>query len=56
MNVIIKRNGKEEPFEASKIRMAIGKANNTVEPIHKLNDAQLDAITHNVASSITVIN
>ena len=52
MNVIIKRNGKEEPFEASKIRMAIGKANNTVEPIHKLNDAQLDAITHNVASSI----
>ena len=52
MNVIIKRNGKEEPFEASKIRMAIGKTNNTVEPIHKLNDAQLDAITHNVASSI----
>ena len=52
MNVIIKRNGKEMPFEAHKIRTAIGKANDTVEPIHKLNDAQLDAITQNVSSII----
>ena len=53
MNVIIKRNGKEVPFEAHKIRVAIGKANDTVEPIHKLNDAQLDAITHNVSDIVS---
>lgn len=53
MNVIIKRNGKEVPFEAHKIRVAIGKANDTVEPIYKLNDAQLDAITHNVSDIVS---
>lgn len=52
MNVIIKRNGKEEPFEANKIKVAISKANATVEPIHQLNNAQIEAIANKVENII----
>ena len=52
MNIIIKRNGNEVPFNRMKIRNAISKANNEVEPLHRLNEAQIDAIADNVSSKV----
>ena len=41
---IIKRNGSEEVFYASKIATAVTKANNEVDPIYQLNPYQIEAI------------
>lgn len=51
MNVI-KRDGREAIFDRNKIVNAIKGANNDVEPIHKLNDYQIEAITDSVTKKI----
>ena len=38
---VIKRNGEEVVFDVQKILNAIRKANNEVEPIHRLNEYRL---------------
>ena len=45
---IIKRDGTEAVFDISKIITAIGKANKEVEPVHQLNDAQIEAIASGI--------
>lgn len=52
MNIIIKRNGEETDFDENKIYEAIKKANNEVDLIHQLNEAQLKAVTKTVADSV----
>ena len=49
---VIKRNGKRVPFQAEKIRSAIGKANREVPVLHQMSDAQMDAATENVTNQI----
>lgn len=51
MNVI-KRDGREVTFDRNKIVNAIKGANNDVEPIHKLNDYQIEAITDSVTKKM----
>ena len=41
---VIKRNGEEVVFDVQKILNAIRKANNEVEPIHRLNEYQIEAV------------
>ena len=45
---IIKRNGKEATFEPIKIHNAVSKANDAVEPQHRLSDKQIQKITDKV--------
>ena len=45
---IIKRNGSEAVFDNSKIYAAISKANEAVEPIHRITDQQIQLITDRV--------
>ena len=45
---VIKRNGEEVVFDVQKILNAIRKANNEVEPIHRLNEYQIEAVGKNV--------
>ncbi len=45
---IIKRNGAEAPFDKSKIYAAVCKANEAVEPIHRIGDKQISDITDRV--------
>ena len=45
---IIKRNGAEAPFEAEKIFNAVSKANQAVEPMHRINDEVIRRITEKV--------
>ena len=45
---IIKRNGSEAVFDSSKIYAAISKANEAVEPIHRITDQQIQLITNRV--------
>ena len=45
---IIKRDGTEAVFDISKSITAIGKANKEVEPVHQLNDAQIEAIASGI--------
>ena len=55
MNVkmnVIKRNGKEVPFDITKIVNAIGKANNEVDHVHQMNDYQIRAVADNIAHKI----
>lgn len=48
---VIKRNSQEVVFDANKIRIAVGKANNSMdEPSKKLSDAQIDKIVTKVTS------
>lgn len=42
---IIKRNGAEVQFDPSKISVAIGKANNSIDEKNRISDAQIAAIT-----------
>ena len=51
MNVI-KRDGREVIFDRNKIVNAIKGANDDVEPIHKLNDYQIEAITDSVTKKM----
>ena len=45
---IIKRNGAEAPFEAEKIFNAVSKANQAVEPMHRISDEVIQRITDKV--------
>lgn len=46
---VIKRNGVEVTFDEEKIINAIKKANNEIDPIHRLNEYQIIAIADNIA-------
>lgn len=52
MNSIIKRNGKEVPFQKEKIENAVRKANKEVEKIHQLSEFQISAIADVVADEV----
>lgn len=54
--VIIKRDGTETIFDKTKIVKAIEKANYEVEEIHKLNQAQINAISDYVETEISKFN
>ena len=49
---VIKRNGKQVPFQKEKIRIAIDKANQEAPVMRRMSDAQMDAATENVTSQI----
>lgn len=49
---IIKRNGEEVRFDISKIVNAIKAANHEIDPIHQMNEYQIQAIADNVAAKI----
>ena len=51
MNVI-KRNGKEVPFDASKINIAVHKANNEVPESERLSDKEIEVITERVTKQL----
>ena len=51
---VIKRNGEEVGFDVQKILNAIRKANNEVEPIHRLNEYQIEAVGKIVMDQISV--
>lgn len=51
---VIKRDGREVDFEASKIANAISKANKEVDEIHQLSDVQIKAIVDDITDSIEV--
>ncbi|WP_194611229.1 anaerobic ribonucleoside-triphosphate reductase [Clostridium vitabionis] len=46
---VIKRSGEEVPFHEEKIYNAVAKANKEVDPIHRLNEYQLQAVADNVS-------
>ncbi len=46
---VIKRNGEEVPFDIEKIVNAIAKANEEVDPIHRLNAYQIQAVADKIA-------
>ncbi len=49
---IIKRDGKEVPFEEEKIINAVSKANHEIEDIYKLSECQIRAIAANVKDQV----
>ncbi len=49
---VIKRNGKEVSFDEEKIVNAIRKANASVDPIHQLNDYQIQAVAETIAKEV----
>ncbi|MCR5452764.1 MAG: anaerobic ribonucleoside-triphosphate reductase [Lachnospiraceae bacterium] len=49
---VIKRNGREVDFHEDKIKNAIIKANNEVENVYKLNEAQIQAVADNIAKRV----
>ena len=53
---VIKRNGEEVGFDVQKILNAIRKANNEVEPIHRLNEYQIEAVGKIVMDQICQSN
>ena len=53
---VIKRNGEEVVFDVQKILNAIRKANNEVEPIHRLNEYQIEAVDKIVMDQICQSN
>lgn len=53
---VIKRNGEEVTFDVNKILNAIRKANNEIEPIHKLNEYQIAAVGKVVEDQIFLAN
>ena len=53
---VIKRNGEEVVFDVQKILNAIRKANNEVEPIHRLNEYQIEAVGKIVMDQISQSN
>ena len=53
---VIKRNGEEVVFDVQKILNAIRKANNEAEPIHRLNEYQIEAVGKIVMDQISQSN
>ena len=53
---VITRNGEEVVFDVQKILNAIRKANNEVEPIHRLNEYQIEAVGKIVMDQISQSN
>ena len=53
---VIKRNGEEVGFDVQKSLNAIRKANNEVEPIHRLNEYQIEAVGKIVMDQISQSN
>ena len=53
---VIKRNGEEVVFDVQKILNAIRKANNEAEPIHRLNEYQIEALGKIVMDQISQSN
>ena len=53
---VIKRNGEEVSFDVNKILNAVRKANNEIEPIHKLNEYQIAAVGKVVTDQIEAAN
>ena len=49
---VIKRNGEEVSFDVNKILNAVRKANNEIDPIHKLNEYQIAAVGKVVSDQI----
>jgi len=49
---VIKRNGEEVSFDITKIINAIAKANQEVDPIHMLNEYQINAIAETIAQRV----
>ncbi len=52
---IIKRNGAEALFDKSKIYAAVSKANDAVEPIHRISREQIQQITDKVADKCEML-
>ncbi|MGN0363119.1 MAG: anaerobic ribonucleoside-triphosphate reductase [Bilifractor sp.] len=50
---VIKRNGEEVTFDITKIYNAIAKANKEVDPIHQMNEYQIQAVADNVADRVS---
>lgn len=50
---VIKRNGKEVSFDTLKIVNAIRKANQNVERIHQMNEAQIEAVAETIAKTVS---
>lgn len=53
---VIKRSGEEVTFDVNKILNAIRKANNEIDPIHKLNEYQIAAVGKVVEDQIFLAN
>ncbi|MBQ2642421.1 MAG: anaerobic ribonucleoside-triphosphate reductase [Eubacterium sp.] len=53
---VIKRNGEEVAFDVNKILEAIRKANNEIEPVYKMNEAQITAVGDLVTEQILKSN
>ncbi len=53
---VIKRNGEEVTFDVNKILNAIRKANNEIEPIHKLNEYQIAAVGQKISEEVANSN
>ena len=49
---VIKRNGQEVKFDIIKIVNAVRKANETVDPVHQLNEAQIQAVADIVTKKV----
>ena len=49
---IIKRTGQEQLFDDEKIKNAIEKANNAIDPLYKISDEQIETIKENVVNEI----
>ena len=49
---IIKRTGQEQLFNGEKIKNAIIKANNAIDPLYKISDNEIEAITDSVIDEI----
>ena len=49
---VIKRDGRKVDFDATKIRIAIGKANAEVPPVDQMSSIQMDAVTEMVVKQI----
>ncbi|MCD8083878.1 MAG: anaerobic ribonucleoside-triphosphate reductase [Clostridiales bacterium] len=49
---VIKRNGKEVTFDESKIVNAIGKANQSVDVLHRMNEYQIRAVADTIAKKV----
>ena len=53
---IIKRNGAEAQFDSSKIYAAVSKANEAVEPIHRISPEQIQSITDSVTERCEMLS
>ena len=49
MEKVIKRNRKQVPFDAEKIKIALRKANSDVPKKHRVTDAEIDMIAREIS-------